>query len=318
MIKQLIAGLAIAAAAMAPGFTQKAEAASYPDRPITVIVPFGAGGEADLIGRILSNEMSKLLGQNIAVQNVVGAAGMNGMSAVMQAKGDGYTLGFCPSAPLAIHPHMRKLPYNADTFCIIGRAVNAPYFIVSPKSAPWNSSAELAAAVKADPSKFFWASAGAGSVPFLAELAYFQQYGMPSGNHVPFNGDADAFQALAGNRAQLYATTAGTIKNFDVKPLVVLNADRDPAYPDCPTAKEEGKDLLISQWFCLFGPKSLPADVVARLSDAMAKACASAEFADALGKLGLKPGYLNSADTMAFIQKESARNAELLKALAGK
>ncbi len=318
MIKKIIAGLAIAAATLAPGFTQKASAAAYPDRPITVVVPFGAGGEADLIGRILANEMSKLLGQNVAVQNIVGAAGMNGMNAVMQAKGDGYTLGFCPSAPLAIHPHMRKLPYNVDTFNIIGRAVNAPYYIVTPKSAPWNTAAELAKAVNADPSKFFWASAGAGSVPFLAELAFFKQYGIPSGNHVPFNGDADAFQALAGNRAQLYATTAGTIKNFEVKPLVILNAERDKAYPDCPTAKEEGKDLLISQWFCLFAPKSAPADVIKTLSDAMAKACASPEFTASLGKLGLAPGYLNSADTLAFIQKESARNAELLKSLAGK
>ena len=87
-------------------------------------------------------------------------------------------------------------------------------------------------------------------MPFLAELAFFKQYGMPSQNHVPFNGDADAFQALAGNRAQLYATTAGTIKNFEVKPLVLLSNERDKAFPDCPTAKEEGKDLVISQWTC--------------------------------------------------------------------
>ena len=317
MLKKFIAGLAIAAAVLAPGFSSSAQAA-YPERPITVIVPFGAGGEADLVGRLLAAEMSKILGQNVAVQNIVGAAGLNGMNAVNTAKADGYTLGFCPSAPLAIHPHMRKLPYSLESFNIIGRAVNAPYYIVSPKSSPWNNSAELAAAIKKDPSKFFWASAGAGSVPFLAELAFFQQYGLPSNNHVPFNGDADAFQALAGNRAQLYATTAGTIKNFEVKPLLLLNAERDPAFPDCPTSKEEGKDLFISQWTCLFAPKNVPADVIATLSAAMEKACASQDFAEALGKLGLAPGYLNTADTLAFISKESARNKALLMSLAKK
>ncbi|HJD98133.1 tripartite tricarboxylate transporter substrate binding protein [Mailhella massiliensis] len=318
MIRKFIAGLALAAATFAPGFTPSAQAETYPERPITVIVPFGAGGEADIVGRLLATEMSKILGQNVAVQNIVGASGLNGMNAVATAKPDGYTLGFCPSAPLAIHPHMRKLPYSIDTFNIIGRAVNAPYYIVTPKSAPWNNTEELIKAVKADPSKFFWASAGAGSVPFLAELAFFKQYGMPSTNHVPFNGDADAFQALAGNRAQLYATTAGTIKNFEVKPLVLLNTERDPAFPDCPTSKEEGKDLVISQWTCLFAPKNVPADVIATLSAAMKQACESPAFAEALEKLGLAPGYLNTADTLAFIQKESDRNKALLMSLAGK
>lgn len=148
MIRKLLAGLAIAAATLPPNLTQNAHAADYPERPITVIVPFGAGGEADIIGRLLATEMSKLLGQNVAVQNIVGASGLNGMNAVATAKPDGYTLGFCPSAPLAIHPHMRKLPYSIDTFTIIGRAVNAPYYIVTPKNAPWNTTAELGKAVK--------------------------------------------------------------------------------------------------------------------------------------------------------------------------
>lgn len=318
MIRKLLAGLAIAAATLAPGLMQNAHASEYPERPITVIVPFGAGGEADIVGRLLATEMSKILGQNVAVQNIVGASGLNGMNAVATAKPDGYTLGFCPSAPLAIHPHMRRLPCSLDSFTIIGRAVNAPYYIVTPKSAPWNTTAELVKAVNEAPSKFFWASAGAGSVPFLAELAFFKQYGMPSQNHVPFNGDADAFQALAGDRAQLYATTAGTIKNFEVKPLVLLSNERDKAFPDCPTAKEEGKELVISQWTCLFAPKNIPADVVAKLSAAMKQACESQHFAEALDKLGLAPGYLNTADTLAFIQKESDRNKALLMSLAGK
>ena len=89
MIRKLLAGLAIAAATLPPNLTQNAHAADYPERPITVIVPFGAGGEADIIGRLLATEMSKLLGQNIAVQNIVGASGLNGMNAVATAKPDG-------------------------------------------------------------------------------------------------------------------------------------------------------------------------------------------------------------------------------------
>ena len=129
MIRKLLAGLAIAAATLAPGLMQNAHASEYPERPITVIVPFGAGGEADIVGRLLATEMSKILGQNVAVQNIVGASGLNGMNAVATAKPDGYTLGFCPSAPPSkttwVGPSKWNRPDPGSLFQIFKKAAAA-------------------------------------------------------------------------------------------------------------------------------------------------------------------------------------------------
>ena len=313
MFRKLL--LALAAVCLMTGSAVAADA--FPNRPITIVVPFAAGGETDLVARMLADGMSKELKQVMVVQNIVGASGVAGISAVTGAKPDGYTLGVTPSAPLAMHPHMRKVPYTLDSFDFVGRILKAPYIVMVAKTAPWNTLDDMLRDMKTNPNTFFFASSGVGSVPYFAMMDLFKKAGAQV-RHVPFSGDADAFQALAGNRAQLYATTAGTIKNFEVKPLVLLSNERDKAFPDCPTAKEEGKDLVISQWTCLFAPKGIPADVVSKLSAAMKQACESPEFADALDKLGLAPGYLNTADTLAFIQKESDRNKALLMSLAGK
>lgn len=312
MFKTVLTALAASAALLFPGMAS----AAWPDRPVTVTVPFGAGGEADLVARLLAHSMSKVVGQNIAVQNIVGAAGVTGMNAVVTAKPDGYSLGFSPSAPLAIHPHMRKVPYTLDSFEIIGRAFNAPYFVVTQKSSPWNSMEDMINAVKTAPDKVFWASAGVGSLPYMALLKVWNAYGV-SPKHVPFTGDADAFQGMAGNRVQVYATTAGTLSTFDVKALAIMSEERDPAFPDVPTLRELGHDLRTSQWGCFFAPKGISQDVKDALSAAMEKACADQEFIEALHKLGLPPSYLNSTDALEFIRSESAAYGALIKELAG-
>ncbi len=311
MFKTVLTSLAATAALLLPGMTF----AGYPDRPVTVTVPFGAGGEADLVARLLAYSMSQVLGQNIAVQNIVGAAGVTGMNAVVTAKPDGYSLGFSPSAPLAIHPHMRKVPYTLDSFEIIGRAFNAPYFVVTQKSSPWNGMDDMIKAIKAEPDKVFWASAGVGSLPYMALLKVWNAYGV-SPKHVPFTGDADAFQGMAGNRVQVYATTAGTLSTFDVKALAIMSEERDPAFPDVPTFKELGYDLRTSQWGCLFAPKDVSPEVKTALSAAMEKACADKEFTGALHKLGLPSSYLGSTEALEFIKSESAAYETLIRELA--
>lgn len=310
MIKTVFAACALIASLVLPGLSQ----AAYPERPITITVPFGAGGEADIVARLLAASMSKALGQHIAVQNIVGAAGVTGMNAVVTARPDGYSLGFSPSAPLAIHPHMRKVPYTLESFDIIGRAFNAPYFVVTQKSSPWTGFDDMAAAMRAEPDKYYWASAGVGSLPYMALLKVWNAYDL-SPKHMPFTGDSEAFQGMAGNRVQVYATTAGTLATFDVKALAIMADQRDPAHTDVPTFREQGHDLSTSQWGCLFAPKGLPAEVKESLSQAMEKACADPEFVEAMGKLGLTPAYLDSEGAVAFIRQESDAYGALIKEL---
>ncbi len=297
-------------------------AQGYPERPITIVVPFGAGGETDLVARMLADNMHTIFGQNVVVQNIVGAAGVTGMSAITSAKPDGYTLGVVPSAPLAMHPHMRQVPYSLESFEFIGRILKAPYIVLVNKTSPWKTFDDMIKDMKANPDKYFWASSGVGSVPYIALMNLFNEFGVKV-KHVPFSGDADALQAMAGDRAQIYASTAGVLGKYDVKGLALLDAERDPLLPDLPSIKEcvpadkqqWASMLYVSQWMALIGPKGLPADVLAKLNAAMGQACAAPEFVADLKKLGLVPGYQDSKACEAFIREESDRNAVTIKKL---
>ena len=290
---------------------------AFPNRPITIVVPFAAGGETDLVARMLADGMSKELKQVMVVQNIVGASGVAGISAVTGAKPDGYTLGVTPSAPLAMHPHMRKVPYTLDSFDFVGCILKAPYIVMVAKTAPWNTLDDMLRDMKTNPNTFFFASSGVGSVPYFAMLDLFKKAGAQV-RHVPFSGDADAFQAIAGNRVQVYTSTAGSLDQYDVKGLALMDATRDPLLPNLPTVKESGVEAYYSQWMPLLAPKGLPADVKATLSDAMRKAMQSPEFVERLHKLNLVPGYLDSKDCRAFVEEESVRNAEVIKGLMAK
>ena len=223
MFRKLL--LALAAVCLMTGSAVAADA--FPNRPITIVVPFAAGGETDLVARLLADGMSKELKQVMVVQNIVGASGVAGISAVTGAKPDGYTLGVTPSAPLAMHPHMRKVPYTLDSFDFVGRILKAPYIVMVAKTAPWNTLDDMLRDMKANPNTFFFASSGVGSVPYFAMMDLFKKAGAQV-RHVPFSGDADAFQAIAGNRVQVYTSTAGSLDQYDVKGL-------PPVIRCCPT-----------------------------------------------------------------------------------
>ena len=171
MFRKLL--FALAAVCLMTGSAVAADA--FPNRPITIVVPFAAGGETDLVARMLADGMSKELKQVVVVQNIVGASGVAGISAVTGAKPDGYTLGVTPSAPLAMHPHMRKVPYTLDSFDFVGRILKAPYIVMVAKTAPWNTLDDMLKDMKANPNTFFFASSGVGSVPYFAMMDLFQE-----------------------------------------------------------------------------------------------------------------------------------------------
>lgn len=300
--------LALAMLAMAAPAAQ----AAYPDRPITIIVPFGAGGDTDLVARLVASHMSKELGQNVLVQNIVGASGVSGLSSVVSSRPDGYTLGMTPCAPLVMHPHMRKVPYNLDSFTFMGRVINAPNVVVVQKSSPWNSFEDMIKDMKDNPGKHFWGSAGVGSVPYFALMDLFQTFDVNT-RHVPFSGDAGAFQALAGNRIQVYTTSAGVLDKHEVKPLLILSPERAALLPELQTVAEFDKPVYYSQWIPLLGPKGLPEDVTRTLESTLAKICMSQDFIDSMRKLSLEVDYLNAAGAKIFAEEESARNEVTIK-----
>ena len=223
--------------------------AAYPEKPVQIIVPFNAGGETDISARLLAAEMEKVMGQSVVVQNIAGASGMIGCKEIVSAKPDGYTLGVVPSGPLAMHPHMREIPYSIDSFSYVGRIINSPYLVYVEKESPWNTFNDMVDDMKKHPDKYFWASSGVGSVPFFAYKELSDAYGVQA-KHVPFNDDTGAFQAIAGKRAQIYTTTAGALSKFDVKALAILDKERSSLLPDLPAISESGKMYsTASGWY---------------------------------------------------------------------
>ena len=163
MFRKLL--FALAAVCLMTGSAVAADA--FPNRPITIVVPFAAGGETDLVARMLADGMSKELKQVVVVQNIVGASGVAGISAVTEAKPDGYTLGVTPSAPLAMHPHMRKVPYTLDSFDFVGRILKAPYIVMVAKTAPWNTLDDMLKDMRPIPTRSSSRSSGAGQRTLL-------------------------------------------------------------------------------------------------------------------------------------------------------
>lgn len=293
-------------------------AGSFPDRTVTFVIPFGAGGETDIVARVLAKEMEKALGVTVAPKNIVGAAGMNGCKAVVSAKPDGYTLGVIPSAPLVMHPHMRKLPYNPmESFRFVGRASYDPYLVLVHKDSPWNSLDSMVSDMKSNPGKYHWASAGAGSVPYFAGKDLFKSFDLDV-KHVPFKGDAGALQAIAAKRVVVYTTTAGVLAKHDLKALAILAPEASPKLPEIPSVTKSGKDVFYSQFVTLVAPKDISAEVMAKLESALKKVIASEGFVGDLGKLGMTPAYLDSKATRTFIEAEYARNEVNIKALLEK
>lgn len=171
--------------------------AKYPEKPITFICPYGAGGSTDIQARVLAGSLEKKLNQPIIVKNITGAGGLPGTQAAIDARPDGYTFGYIPLGPLVMQPHLRGLPSQVDQFAYVARIINAPYVLFVAANAPWNSFEAMMKDILANPKKYRYASSGAGTQPHIAMEDLFFQYGA-SVQHVAFHNDADAMQSMAG------------------------------------------------------------------------------------------------------------------------
>jgi tripartite-type tricarboxylate transporter receptor subunit TctC len=252
--------------------------AAYPERPITMIVPFAAGGPTDVIARIVAEDMSKTLGQQIVIENVTGAGGTTGSTRAAEAAPDGYTLvmghmGTHGAAP-ALYPNLKYDP--ATDFEPVGLAAGTPIVIVARKDFPPKDLKEFVAYLKANADKLNQAHAGVGSVSHSTCTLLTSQLGIKP-TLVPYNGTGPALNDLVGGQVDFMCDQivnlvpqieAGTIKAY-----AIAIPERSPSLPDVPTTKEAGlPDYQVSAWNAIFAPKGTPPDVVAQLNAALVKA----------------------------------------------
>jgi tripartite-type tricarboxylate transporter receptor subunit TctC len=273
-------------------FAGSASAQNYPTRPVTVIIPFAAGGPTDVLGRIVGARMSEVLGQQIIIENVGGAGGMSGSKRVADARPDGYTAGIGTVGTHAQGQTLYKRPlYNSQTdFTPVALLAQVPIVLTVRKDLPAKDFKEFVAYAKANQAKMQFGSAGAGSATHLGCVLLNYILGTNI-VHIPFKGTGPAMGELQAGRIDFLCEVSSTAKpHIDggtVRALAIFNSTRSPALPNLPTAEEQGtKDLIAYTWNAIFLPKGTPADIVARLNKAAVDAISTPSVKEKLAGLG--------------------------------
>ena len=248
---------------------------AYPNRAITLVVPFPPGGSTDQMARAIGPKMKDVLGQSVIIDNKPGATGTVGAGFVKRAAPDGYTLLVTSLGPLVIVPHLLpNVPYNAATdFDYITVGLQSPNVLVVPENSPYKTVADLIAAQKANPGKLSFGSSGSGSSDHLATEIFWQQTGT-SGIHVPYKGGGPAItDAVGGQLDALFANVNSVIQFIRVgklRVLAVAGTKQSPVLPNVPTFAELGyKDIVAYSWQAVVAPKGLPTDVKAKIYKAV-------------------------------------------------
>jgi len=305
---KLLSAAVLSVAIHAPAF-----AAGYPEKPVTVIVPFPPGGATDTTARVTTQKMQQSFGQPIVVENKPGANGGIGAGQVARAKPDGYTLLVGSIGVYAINPALYKdLAYNpVKDFDLLTVAVRTPNALVTNPKFPAKDVQELIAYLKKNPGTVSFASSGAGSSDHLTAALFWQKTGT-TGLHVPYKGGAPAQTDLMGGHADVSFQNLGAVANYiksgKMKLLAVTGDNRVAAFPDTPTLKEAGVEgLEVYSWQAFAAPKGLPADVKSKLEQSLTLALNAPDVRSKFSDIGFEVVANTSAQFSEFLNQELSR-----------
>ena len=298
-------------AAVRPAMAQNS-AQDYPQQPIRMVISFGAGGGADIVGRILADALQTRLGKPVVVENKPGAGGILGNELVAKAAPDGYTLGVMTAGQIAAVVTRKAVPYDTAALTAIGQVASASFLIATRPDFPANDVKQLVAAAKAEPGKIVFASPGFGaSQHFAGEL--FKQTAGVNLLHVPFRSSPEAINAVLGRHADFLFDTVsaliGQVQSGALKPLAVTGKDRFPALPELPAVVESGvvPGYDVTTWYGVFGPPGMPEPVVAKLNATLNAIIAEAAVRDRLIAVGVVVKGSTAAEFGGFVASELKR-----------
>ena len=294
-------------------------ALAWPDKPVTLVVPFPPGGSTDLIARTLAPKLQEKLGGTFITDNKAGATGTIGAGFVTRAAPDGHTLFVSSLGPFVIAPHLlAKVPYDAlKDFDYITVAVQAPNVLVVPANSPHKSMADVIAFQKANPNKMTFASSGNGSSDHLTAELFWLQTGT-SGIHVPYKGGGPVMTDLLGAQVDSSFMNINTampqILAGKLRALSITSAKRSPLLPNVPTLEELGiKDANVYSWQAIAAPKGLPADIKAKLHAAIVAGLNDPQVKPKLLELGFEIVANTPEQFTAFQAAEFARWKKLIE-----
>lgn len=290
--------------------TGLASAQNFPDRPITLVVPNPPGGLVDTSARLLSEPLSRVIGQPVIVDNKPGASGNTAYQYVAKAKPDGYTLLISYSGYHVGNPAlMDKLPWDPiKDFSPIGLLTVSTNVIAVHPSVPVNNLKELIAYAKANPGKLNYASQGNGSVSHIGTEIFKQTTGVDM-VHVPYKGSGPAIQDVLAGQVQVFITTPPSVmqhvQSGKLKGLAVTGKNRHPGMPNVPTTTEAGlASFQLESWVALYAPAGTPAPVVTKLTDSVKKSLALPEIKERADAAGVEVRYLNPQAMDALLKRE--------------
>ena len=306
----LLGALAISGAALA----------QYPERPVTIIVPFTAGGSSDIVARTVQPRLAQLLGQPIIVDNKPGANSGLAATYVAKAKNDGYTLLVGSIGTYAINPVLYKdLGYEPRRdFDLLTVAVRTPNALVAHANFPPNTVAELIDYLRKNPNQVSFASSGTGSSDHLTAALFWQKTGT-SGIHVPYKGGSAAHLDLISGTANVSFQNLGSITNHvrggKMKLLAITSDKRDPTFPNVPTMAEAGvPGLEVYSWQAFVAPKGLPREVNAKLQSALVTALRDPDVVKKFNDIGFEVVANSSPEFLSFLNAELARWKQVVDA----
>jgi tripartite-type tricarboxylate transporter receptor subunit TctC len=311
LLLRAIAALLLLAA---PAFGQ----ASYPGKQVRIVVPFPAGGSADILCRLVGDRLSAAWGQTVIIDNRAGAGGNVGAEIVYRAEPEGYTLLCSPPGPLSINHNLYKsLPYDWSKFAAIGVLALVPNVITARPDLPFATLQEFIVYAKANPGKATYASQGNGSTSHLSAQMLATMAGIEL-VHVPYKGEGPALIDLTASRVDIFIGNISAALRFEkarqAKFLGLASRTRSPVAPDVPTTAELGlPDLVSSAWFALMAPPGTPDAVIQKVNADLVAALRQPDMRTRFLELGAEPQGGTSAATAAFIKAEEARWREVIK-----
>ncbi|MEH3087940.1 MAG: tripartite tricarboxylate transporter substrate binding protein [Xylophilus ampelinus] len=303
--------------AAACAFAAFAAQAAFPDRPITIVVPYAPGGAADSVARVIGARLAAKLGGTVIVDNRAGASGTIGAAYVAKASPDGYTVLY-DATPYSINPHLfPRMPYAKDALQPLSLVLLAPNALIVKADSPYKTVADLVARAKAEPGKLNFASGGSGTVQRLASELFRQKLGLDM-VHVPYKSGGPAIADVMGGQVDfMFGTVAATyplISTGKLRALAVSSPQRSPRLPDVPTVAETvvpGYEAF--EWNGLLLPAKTPKDVADKLQQAVVEVLKEDEVQQRLKDLGAQPVGSTPAEFAAFLKKEDAKWGAVVK-----
>lgn len=311
--------LAVLATATVGAMPAAAFAQAFPTKPITIVVPFAAGGTTDILARLMGQYLSTELGQPVVVDNRAGAGGNIGGQYAAKAPADGYTLFMGTVGTHAINAALyKKMPFDhIKDFAPLSRVAMVPNLLVANPAQPFKTVPEMIAYAKANPGKINFGSPGNGSSPHLSgEL--FKSMAKVDITHIPYKGSAPAVTDLLGNQISIMFDNLPSViphvRSGKLRAIAITTAKRSPELPNVPTIAEAGvPGYEAMSWFGMFAPAATPAPVLAKISTALTKVLANPDVKKKIADQGGEPANDTPAQFATFIQAETSKWAKVVK-----